>query len=295
MDWRVKALLQSVLSRVPAGESINYLLQKHVSRSLPMNSAGLAASVEYASRHLDAVRPYLARPLGEATFYEFGAGWDLAGPLAFYALGVERQTLVDIRALVRLELVNHVIRLFSHLETRLNRKPDHPLRYLAELRTIYGIDYRAPCDAGHTGLDDGSVDCVTSTFTLEHIPPGEITSILRECHRCLRPGGVMSHLIDYQDHYAYFDPKIGRLNFLRYSEQAWAAFNPPLQYQNRLRHRDHRALLEACGFQVLAERLHTATAADLENLDKLPMDARFRGYTREDLTVLDAALLVRKL
>ena len=75
-------------------------------------------------------------------------------------------------------------------------------------------------DARASGLHAGCVDIITSTNTLEHIPPGEIAAILRECARLLREGGLMSSSIDLQDHYHWFDKNISVYNFLRFSDPA---------------------------------------------------------------------------
>ena len=116
---------------------------------------------------------------------------------------------------------------------------------VSSLRKLYGIEYRAPCDARATGLAADSVDCVTSTSTLEHIDPSDIGGILRECHRILRADGIMSMAVDYTDHYA-----ISQYNFLRYSDRAWKMFNPQLHFQNRQRHADYVRLFEASGFEL---------------------------------------------
>ena len=183
---------------------------------------------------------------GEATFYEFGAGWDMIIPLTFYGFGVEHQILVDIRNLLRPSLVNDTIEKYSRMpeDRHLLRKP---YRYLHSgqgvfpvmLKNYYGIDYRAPCDPKRTGLESGSIDCITSTSTLEHIPVEDLKAVLLECYRLLRSGGVTSFLIDYADHYFYFDREISGYNYLQYSDITWALFNPALHYQNRLRHPDY--------------------------------------------------------
>ena len=72
------------------------------------------------------------------------------------------------------------------------------------------------------------MDCITSTYTLEHIPADDIRRILVECNRILKPGGLILSLIDYQDHYSWLDLRISRYNFLRYSERQWRWFNSSL-------------------------------------------------------------------
>jgi SAM-dependent methyltransferase len=301
MHWKYKALLQLAFSNIPRGEYVGYFFQRYVTRNLPATAASFIMTVAFAQRHIGALQRYYQRPLREATFYEYGAGWDMAVPLAFYAFGVERQLLVDIRRLLRIELVNDTIEKFQQIPLNL-ALPRTPGRYidggrsnsLALLKEYYGIDYRAPCDARHTGLEAGAIDCITSTSTLEHIPLQDIRAILRECHRLLQDDGVMSFLIDYQDHYSYFDRGISGYNFLRYSDKAWTFFSPTLHYQNRLRHRDYLGLFREAGFEIVEERLREGTEADLKAIEQLPLAKRFRTYSLPELAVRNALITVRK-
>jgi SAM-dependent methyltransferase len=300
MDWRCKALLHTAFSHLPFGPAFHYAFQRYVTKSLPSSDAHFLADYRRAQRHVAAYLRFASGPIGEATFYEFGAGFDLVIPLLLYALGVDRQFLVDIRPLVKPVLVNDVIgkfrRLHGSLELRRipNKEIDPRSDYVAAVRELYGIDYRAPQDARRTDLADESVDCVTSTNTLEHIAPGDIRLILRECHRVLRPGGVVSFRIDYQDHYSYFDRRISAYNFLRYSDRSWRLFNPPLHYQNRLRHRDHAEMLRSAGFTIREDHPNIGGDDDLQRLRELPLDPRFREYTVEELAVTDAHLVATK-
>ncbi len=301
MNWRLKAILQLVFSAAPGGHHLNYLFQRYVTKSMPPDDTSFLASVSFAKRHLDVMRPHYDGSLKEATFYEFGAGWELTIPLTFYALGVDRQILVDIRSLARPELINDTIEKYGNLvhDPDISRRPTRRLEpgrrtFQALLNEYYGIDYRAPCDARRTGLATGSVDCITSTTTLEHIPPADIQWILQECHRILRDGGLGSFLIDYLDHYSYFDPSISNYNYLQYSDTAWAFFNPGLHYQNRLRHSDYMKLLEAAGFEIVDEQRREATEPELRVIQGLSTAKRFRSYSPGDLAVRQALILARK-
>src|SRR5207253_9552486 len=73
--------------------------------------------------------------------------------------------------------------------------PTDPRAACRMLQECFGIEYRAPCDARRTALGDGSVDYITSTNTLEHIPADDLPAILRECHRLLTPGGFLSYRV----------------------------------------------------------------------------------------------------
>ena len=63
-------------------------------------------------------------------------------------------------------------------------------------------------DAEHTAYADASFDLVTSHIVLHETSTRALPAILRECHRLLRPGGVMLHIdqprFDDSDPYATF-------------------------------------------------------------------------------------------
>lgn len=301
MKWKYKALLQMVLSHIPYGERLNYFFQRHVTKSLPISDIEFIDLVACAKEHIDMFCKYRVQPLKEAVFYEFGAGWDLIIPLVFYALGVEHQILVDIRKLIKLELINYNVEKFQQMAFDLEfpRIPhqflDNGCDILVSLKKYYGIDYRAPHNAKHSVIEPASIDCITSTNTMEHIPPRDIQAILRECHRILKDSGLISFRIDYQDHYAYFDSRISVYNFLRYPDKIWAFFNPPLHYQNRLRHRDYLYLFLEAGFEIVEEKYTNGSDADLKSINRLQMDKRLSiGYSFTELAVRNSLVVLQK-
>jgi SAM-dependent methyltransferase len=277
MRWLAKAALQRGLGALPQGEQLNYVFQRRVLRSLPAGDQALRQKLARARQHVEAYREHgPGPPLGDACFYEFGAGWDLAIPLAYAKLGVGRQVLVDIRPSARVELVNDSIASFEL---------GAPVGSLDELEGRFGIRYLAPCDARDTGLAEGSVDFVSSTDTCEHIPGDDLALIFRECHRLLRPGGAFSCRIDLQDHYAYFDRSLSRYNFLRFSDRTWSVVNSPLHHQNRLRSPDYLQLIRDAGFVLVVERPSGPSDEGRAELRSLPLAERFRGYSEDDLGV----------
>jgi SAM-dependent methyltransferase len=292
MDWRYKAIVQNVLSHLPSGQRANYLLQRRLTKSFPIAEATFRDLVTWCEPHIKAIRRHHAAPLSQLRFYEFGAGYHLIGPLTFYALGVDQQLAVDLNRLTRPELINDTIVKFCDLPVELGlelvRKPSQLVdekNPSLSLKELYGIEYRAPCDARATGLPSNSIDCVTSTSTLEHISPADIRAILWECHRLLKPDGMMTMAIDYQDHYSFFDKNISGYNFLRYSDSKWEMFSPSLHFQNRLRHPDYVALFESCGFQIIEEKRSEGTAADVDTIKRLPLNEKFAAYELNDLVV----------
>jgi len=302
MRWLAKAALQRGLGLLPQGERLNYVFQRRVLRSLPAGESVFRRKFARALQHLGAYEEHgPGTPAEEACFYEFGAGWDLAIPLSYAALGVGRQVLVDIRPSVRVELVNDSLAAFDRLWEELEAEAGRQLRRLGEpigspeeLEERFGIAYLAPRDARTTGLAAETVDFVSSTDTCEHIPAGDLAAIFHESRRLLRPGGAFSCRIDLQDHYSYFDPSLSRYNFLRFSDRVWSLVNSPLHNQNRLRSHDYLRLVREAGFEVVAERPSAPNEQGLEELRALPLAPRFRRYTPEELGVTILSFVARR-
>ncbi len=298
MRWQLKAALQKTLSALPRGEAANYWMQRHVTGNLPRPDGSFEHHVEVALQHLAAFERHQDLPLGEAAFYEFGAGWDLIGPLTYWACGVERQVLVDIRPNFRPELVEDALRRLDAALADCGRT-HRPLgaagiRSTADLGR-FGIEYRAPCDARDTGLPAASFDFISSTFTMEHIPAADLAPILTECARLLRPGATISSAIDFQDHYSYGDPRIGPHNYLRFSDRTWRLVNSDLHYQNRLRLPQYRALIEDSGLEIVEEDPLPASEGDRDTAARMELAPRFAGrYSLDDLTALGAVFVARR-
>lgn len=287
MDWRRKAGVQRVLGRAPGGRHLNFLLQRFVTHTYPRRRRRLAEVVDTAARHRREIERFVPRPLSQVSTLEFGAGWDLATPLALAGQGIGHQLLVDIERVARPSLVRGVIadlQAGGHLPARAASG-----RTVEQLVEPFGIEYRAPADARATGLADGSIDAALSTSTLEHISPDDIAAILDELHRVLRPDGICSFAIDYHDHFAGADPSIHALNFLRFTEDEWQRWNCPMQFQNRLRHPDYLALIAAAGFAVL----DVEAVVDPSLPTEIELAPEFRHHRPDDLRITDGWFVLR--
>jgi SAM-dependent methyltransferase len=277
----------------PGGHRFNLVLQQRVFHSLPISDGKLATKLDTARQHLDRCARHSAVPIPRASFYEFGAGWDLALPLALFLLGVERQTVVDRDRLATDHLISGVAaRLTTLVNTSHRRLPDADVP-VAELLPSAGITYVAPCDAAATPLADGSVDCITSTNTLEHIPPRDLRRILAECKRILAPGGCMSVRVDYQDHYSYFDAERSPYGFLAHDERSWDRWNPSLHYQNRLRHHEYVSLFEEAGFEVVEDQPWGGTPEDIEELSTISLAEPFASMDPRAAALRGAWIVLR--
>jgi hypothetical protein len=302
MHWQIKAALMDFFSACPGGDCLHYWTQRNVTKSLPRSEQEFDKKFGHAKRHVEALERHTRKAVSNSQFYEFGAGWDLAVPFCLYALGVKSQILVDIFELAHVELLNDALERIERLEEKTGGAAWHG-RLVPEkesdswvllLEQAYGIRYVAPCDARGTGLRSESVDCITSTDTLEHIPEEDIRLILRECRRIVRKDGILSFVIDYQDHYSYCDPRITAYNFLRYSRKTWKWFNPAFHFQNRLRHRDYIRLAKEQGFEVVEEECEGVLPKDLADLEQINVAPPFNeGYLLEELAVRRGHLVLR--
>ncbi|MFL5958760.1 MAG: class I SAM-dependent methyltransferase [Gaiellaceae bacterium] len=301
MRWLAKAALQRALGALPQGERLNYVFQRHVLHSFPVGDAAYRQKFRRAVAHLAAYEEHGPDvSAAEATFFEFGAGWDLAIPIAYALLGVGHQVVIDIRPSARLELVNETVAAFDRLRPELGAEARRELRELggalaslAELEPRFGIRYLAPCDARGTGLPAGSVDFASSTDTCEHIPAADLAAIFAECRRLLRPGGAFSCRIDLQDHYAYFDRRLSRYNFLRFSERTWAIVNSPLHFQNRLRAPEYLRLVREAGLDLVVENPSGPSEEGRAELAALPLAEHFRSYSLDELGVTVLSFVAR--
>ena len=298
VSWKVKAALQTGLSLAPNPEDLNLWFQRRVTHGLPPDDERVLEKVGWARHHVAQYRLHGPRPLGDSRFFEFGAGWDFAQALAQHALGVREQLVVDIRRLGRTDIAEAAVASLDRLMPEFSAAVRCPGAGRGGHARGSPGRVRHPVPGSRrsraTGLPDRSIDCVTSTDTLEHIPSGDIAAILRECHRVLADDGIMSFRVDYRDHWAYFDPRITPVNMLQYSDRQWARYNPSLNYQNRLRHDDYVRLFETADFTTLGIEQEPALDKSREFLARSTVAPEFRSHTLEALLVPSATFTLQK-
>jgi hypothetical protein len=288
VKWIAKALVQKSLDLFPNPAAINFFLQRHVSKSLPPTESHFFLHLEEAFNHYKAYSGSSIRNnINDIHLYEFGAGWDLTIPLAYAAMGARKQTVTDLMPHFRPSLLKPVLANFNKhralLESRYNTKLSDDFFFVINhtvagkpLLAALGIEYRAPVDARRTTLEAESVDFITSTSTLEHIPAPDITKIMAECTRILRPGGCVSCIINLEDHYSHFDRAISPYNFLKYSEGTWnALFNSSMHYQNRLRVDDYMRMFSETELKIVLCNKVGPSDADRKQLESIRLHGQF--------------------
>lgn len=271
--WRLKAISFQILRCMP--KSVYDLLTVYVTRRGTRRIMG--RSLANADRHAEALAAGM--DIQKDTLLEFGAGKDLLNNFLLFQKGFRKQVTVDVRANVRPYYLNNILEQEPLAGLGLDRFNND---FRSQLRCV-GIDYWAPCDMRATAFPAGSIAAVMSTNTLEHVPLDDITKIMREILRVLRPGGLCSLVIDYSDHYSHTDCKIHEYNFLRYSGSAWRLMSPPNHYQNRLRHSDYVRIFQDAGFEVRIKEAFSPSDWR-QKLTTIKPAREFAHLTREELS-----------
>lgn len=299
LDWRVKVAAFWVFDALPGGHALYLQTQKRITKTVPRRLSPTAETAACFADNWRSIVEHLGIERAQcARILEFGAGWDLYSNLVMWCLGANDQLVYDLNRWAAPEQLNLVIR---HLKNDpppgFRRTPERELPEAGDwetaLRDAYGITYRAPADVTDTRLDAGCVDAIVSTSVLEHVPEPAAARILMECGRILRDEGVMSHCIDYSDHYAHSDATITPYNFLRFTPKAWRLCNPDIHFQNRMRHAEHRKAFELSGFHVAREVVRQPDDADAL-LSRVPLATEFDARPKAELLPLYGQFVLTK-
>lgn len=304
MDWRVKGVLQGLLSRVPGGTVVNDALQR------------AAGGRRDESAHIDLkfkadwlVQMKVLRDLDfhvqGRDLLEIGTGWLPVFPLCFALAGARRCHTFDLHRHLNLAVVAKALHeLERHLPAIAQACGDaeslvrERWQRLAEagegadILAAAGIEYHAPADATLTGLPDASVALVFSNSVLEHVTPAVLAPMMRESCRVLQPDGLSLHSVNCGDHYAYFDRSITQVHYLRFSDRQWRKWNNDLLYQNRLRPVDFIDAARAAGMDVLLD-MHVPRPELMARFEQIPFAPEFRRYPPEQLCCTSVTFAAR--
>jgi len=298
MNFRYKCFLQNFFSKTPKGEILNYFFQKNVTRALPVSKDSFLHKVGLSHSHYLKFCEYNSLNENSHKYYEFGAGWDLISPISMGLLGFD-VSCIDVRCLVFNKLITDTITKFNnnaeYIPFHINRMD---LKYdqgaLEYLKNNFDFNYIAPLDASNTKFKTNYFDFATSTSTCEHIPEHNLYLILNETYRILKPGGILSLIIDYKDHWSYFDKDITIYNFLKYSDKEWKKYNPSLNYQNRLRHKDYLNIINNTDFQIMEDMPELPSEAEITALKNMTVETKYKNYSINELSIKSSHIVLKK-
>lgn len=248
INWKIKSFAYHWIDAFSLHRTL-YYLQKNVTRR---------SRVDISSRFTNwLVHQDNLASLERPNVFEFGAGKDLSQNI-YLSQYFGSQTVVDLFPMLDIDLANDAALQISKQYPTFDY---HAMENISDLERFYKVHYIAPFDAAKTPFGDNAFDGCVSTDTLEHIPEDDVMAIFKELRRIIRPGGVISAIIDYSDHYSYTDRKIGPLHFLQYSADEFTKYNHYAYSQNRMRHYDYERIFAALGYKFIKN----------EALDMAPM------------------------
>jgi hypothetical protein len=301
MKWKHKALIQNIISILP--EKLSYDLYYWTQRNFgglksfnPLSR--MAAGAEMINRIIDMGKS----PIG-GRFFEVGTGRVPIVPMTYWLLGANSTITVDLNPYLKNELVNEALKFMlanrSNCESILGpnlimNRFDSLLDFASssnvstnEFLDLCSIKYLAPGDASKIDLDDGVIDFHTSYTVLEHINPEIITKIFREGKRILSGNGLFVHRIDYSDHFSHSDRSISAINFLQYSDNAWAKFaGNKYMYMNRLRHDDFLEIFSDLNFDILeTQPSYSSDIKRILEFKEIVLDQKFSSKATDMLSI----------
>ena len=304
MKWILKAVIQKVISWLPASQKVNYLFQKYVTRGVRLSGQYFGDKLGHTADHLRFYNKY--GKVENFMALELGSGWYPVIPIGLFLGGANSVISIDISPLMTAEGIRETIA--KYLEWYASGKLDHIKPYIKEERLqvlenletanlskevlLESLNLELQIrDARNTGFEESSFDLVCSNNTYEHIYGGILKDIIKEFQRIVKPGGINSHFIDMSDHFAHLDNSITIYNYLKYTEKQWSRIDNSVQPQNRLRLPDYRKMYAEAGISVLEEERRPGS---ISHLKKVTVAAPFSGYTQEEIAVSHVHLVSSK-
>jgi len=155
---------------------------------------------------------------------------------------------------------------------------------VARLRAALGdlgsgaIRYQAPW-FGDGAVDPGTLDLILSQAVMEHVDALE--DAYAACWLWLRPGGFMSHQIDFRCHETASEWN----GHWAYSDLVWWAIRGARPWLlNRVPHSEHIRLIEKQGFRIVYDRPVEGEGG----VPRARLAARFRRMSDDDLRTAGA-------
>ncbi|MBL8621223.1 MAG: class I SAM-dependent methyltransferase [Myxococcales bacterium] len=153
-----------------------------------------------------------------------------------------------------------------------------------------------------------SVDLLHSGGALEHYAPAALDALIAEMRRVVRPGGVISHVVDHRDHLHHGDRRLPFLAHLALPDPVYrAVVGHPVGFHNRLAPAEVHARFVAAGLTPIALRrlIYVDGARPWVDDDAAAMRGtpglaprwlapRFRGVAPVDLRTAAAHYLFRR-
>lgn len=300
------------------------MLTYFVPSSFYSSSTGGTTSARYCYsvflRHF--VRLNQKRPVRLGNIAELGPGDSLGIGLSALIAGADRYFAFDVRPFSReeqnLRVFDELVELFikrtpiptesefpeikpeisnesfpahlltdEHLKRTLNPERLTTLRNALkgnQPKSTSPISYVAPW-FDTSLIKEGTIDWIFSQAVMEHVD--DLDLVYSACNKWLRPGGVMSHQVDFRSHGTASSWDGHRA----YSDTVWRLIRGARPYLiNRQSLDAHRRIVNNIGFQFVDEAIIQTTPT----LQRRELASRFKSLSNDDLRASGAFLASQK-
>ncbi len=264
MNWKIKAILQKVLSKTRVGDILNH---KHITLTKNYHR-----NVTVYQTH-EALRRFRMAGISNdnlQSVLEIGTGYSLISALVFALLGFKKIVTADVSKDISFKVfrkqflaldpdcINQIM-----AESALSRGEIHDIleqvktqRNLKGILSALNIVYLAPYTLEEIGQHCSKYSFITSQVVFEHIPPDFLRAIFEKSKLWLSASGCCVHTINFVDHFAnpgiFEDQSISLFNFLKYSDKQWKYWaGNPIAYTNRLAYPFYIDLCRRVGFEKI--------------------------------------------
>ncbi|WP_299887485.1 hypothetical protein [uncultured Lacinutrix sp.] len=248
MNWKIKALLQKVLSATKLGDNLNHI-------PATLNKKYNYNTTLYQTHECIRKFSYCNIDLSlKKTALEIGTGYSLISAIVLSLLGFQKIITIDITKDVRVstykkqkEYLDHpeILKLiysnsiYTKIEVinRINKiKESNTLETLLKL---LNIKYIAPYTFEDILKEHKQIDYISSQVVLEHITPKTLNKLFKFTKETISKGQFCVHTINFIDHFTnpgfFQDKTISEFNFLKYSNRFWRFWaGNSIAYTNRL-------------------------------------------------------------
>ncbi len=248
MNWKIKALIQKILSTTKLGDSLN-----HIPATL---NKKYHYNVTFYQAH-ECIRKFSYCNIDvstKKTALEIGTGYSLISAIILSIIGFQKIITIDITKDIRFssykkqvhyldhpEILKsiHSVSIFTEQEIISKINEIQKTKTLDSLFKLLNIKYIAPYTFSEVLTYAKEFDYISSQVVLEHVSPEILNDLFQFTKKTIHKDQFCVHTINFIDHFAnpgfFQDKSISEFNFLKYSDKYWKYWaGNSIAYTNRL-------------------------------------------------------------
>jgi hypothetical protein len=267
MNWKLKAILQKILSQSRVGDKINHW---NAASGKDYYPNGITYHFSEFFQKFRLVNNFTKESFPNRNALEIGTGYFMVEPLLLSLLGFKQVFTVDISKDVTLKTVRRTLdylfteKYLEEIKKHSSMSPEEIEKQIQMINQSHSLEellrqsrivYIAPYQSGELVLPDMRFDWIFSQVVFEHIPPQKLEKLFAVFQNSIADDGAMVHTINFIDHFTnpgfWSDREISEFNFLKFSDAEWNFWaGNDIAYTNRLSHLFYFELAERHGFTV---------------------------------------------